>query len=37
MAQHLIQGQPVERLLIWEIAVIQSKEREDDIRWISSG
>ncbi len=37
VAQHLIQGQPVERLLIREIAVIRSKEREDDIRWISSG
>ncbi|OGF56160.1 MAG: hypothetical protein A2Z21_10475 [Candidatus Fraserbacteria bacterium RBG_16_55_9] len=37
VAQHLIQGQPVERLLFREIAVIRRKEREDDTRWTSSG
>jgi len=37
VAQHLIKGQPVEQLLFREIAVIRSKEREDDTRWISSG
>lgn len=37
VAQHLIKGQPVQRLLLREIAVIRHKEREDDIRWTSSG
>lgn len=37
VAHHLIQGEPVQRLLFPEITVIQRKEREDESRWTSNG